>query len=150
MMFDKKQIMSKIKKQEKFDPTTADPETLEFRRKCKKFKKQLMGTGIKIGQKTFYFGGAGPDNLLLHFFVSGADTTQVSAGKLWVIWGKENPLIRKILLSEIEKIKMYDSNEVLNDVSLKEEYQRTKTKVQPTSAKELGFIPASEYYKAGY
>ena len=149
-MFTKQQIMDKIKKQEKFDPTTASSETLELRRKCRKFKKQLMGTGIKVGNKTFYFGGAGPDNLLLHFFVSGADTTQASGGKLWVIWGKENPLIRKTLLSEIEKIQINGKNEVLNDVSLKEEYQRTKTKVQPSSAEQLGFIPASEYYKAGY
>ena len=149
-MFTKEEVMSKIRKQEKFDPSTATPETLEFRRKCRKFKKQLMGTGIRTGNKMFYFGGAGPDSILLHFFISGADITQASGGKLWVIWGKENPLIRKILLSEIEKIKMYGRNEVLNDVSLKEEYQRTKTKVQPTSAKELGFVPASKYYKAGY
>ena len=95
-----------------FNPKKADPETLRFRKDCQKHKDDLYLTPVKTGQKTWYFGGAGPHNLLFYKIESGLDVKNVSSGKFWVTYDNVNPIVRKTLEDEIAKLEGVDDFDI--------------------------------------
>lgn len=153
MAFSKEKALEKIEKREGFNPRRADPETLNFRDLVLEYKDELKGTPIQTGDKTVYFGGAGDQKIMLHRFNSGADVTQLSISREWVVYGNENPLIRKVLLSEIAKLEINKDEEPnLEGLSYEEikrqiieEYEATKKSASKTSQAEG--LPA-EFTKA--
>lgn len=64
-------------------------------------KALLRGLKIKIGEKTFYFDGAGDIKVLLLTKISGADTRNVSTCKLWVRYENLNPKIEKAIIKKL-------------------------------------------------
>lgn len=56
-------------------------------------KALLRGLKIRIGEKNFYFDGAGDMKVLLLTKISGPDTRSVSTCKLWVRYENLNPKI---------------------------------------------------------
>lgn len=147
MAYSKEKAIEELDKREFFNEKKASPETLEFRRQVLKNKEELRGTPIPVGEKTLYFGGAGDHKILLHRFNLGADTTKLSISSEWIVWGNENKLIRKILLSEIDKIKKNSFGD-LNYEELKkqiiQEYEEEKRTSQTQQAEGL----PSEFTKA--
>lgn len=128
---------------------------MDFKEKIRTNKHLILGLKIKTGQKVWEFAGAGDSNLMFRLSVSGLDVTQNSSGKFWVEYEKVNPVIKKTLIEEIDKIesiidRLNGTGEVSkDDVSLKKTYQEFREeigakKAVPKTAKQLGFIPANE------
>ena len=153
MAFSKEEALIELEKRDYFNEKKATPETLEFRDLVLEYKEELRGTPIQTGDKTVYFGGAGDQKIMLHRFTSGTDVTRVAISKEWVVWGNENPLIRKILLSEIAKIELNGKSESIEEVSnyeeikkqIIQEYEQQKAKASKTAQAEG--LPA-EFTKA--
>lgn len=129
MAFTKQQALERIEKRDYFNKRTATPETLEFRKKLQQYRDELKGTPIQTGDKTVYFGGAGEHKILLHRFNSGADTTQLGVSKEWVVYGNENPLIRKVLLSEIAKLEISEEETADEDPMEGLSYEEIKKQI---------------------
>lgn len=121
MALSKNQIQEKIDTEisEKFDFEKADIETRKFRKLVQQYKEELKWTAIKIGNKTVYFEGAGYHKIVYRIPILGPDVTKFCFPKGWVVYGKENPEIRRVLLEEIAKIKGDQEN-------VFKEYQKTK------------------------
>ena len=64
-------------------------------------KALLRGLKIKIGEKTFYFDGAGDMKVLLLTKISGPDTRNISTCKLWVRYENLNPKIEKTIIKKL-------------------------------------------------
>lgn len=151
-MYSKNEFIKQMEKREFFNERKATPETLEFRKLVLENKEELIGTCIQTGDKNWYFMGAGDHKLMFGIFTTGADCTQASLGKNWVVWGKENPLIRKVLLSEIAKIEINGEVETTGDeVETYEEIKRqiikekqSRTKTQPAQKISTDFITADK------
>ena len=135
-----------------FNPKKADPETLQFRKDCQKYKDELYLTPVKTGEKTWYFGGAGPHNLLFYKIESGLDIKNVSSGKFWVTYSNINPVVRKTLEAEINEIKGDDFDienvpektyeQIAKEIAA---FEKEGTKVQPSQEEfPTEFIKASE------
>ena len=128
----------------------ADEETLKFRKDVRENKDELFLTPIKTGDKTWYFGGAGKHNMLFYKLDSGLDTKRTSAGKYWVIYGNENPLVRKTLMGEIEKIKKENGDDEFeipekSFEQIQKEVKEFEAKIRPTQEEfPTEFIQASE------
>lgn len=135
------QVAYKLSIRETFDIKNADIETRKFRKLCQMFKEELKYLAFEIGDKVFYFEGAGKDKIMLRHFIAGPDVTQYSAEKSWVVYGKEHPIIRKTILKAISEIKGDKEN------VFKETYQEIQTK-NGSQKKEIpyseDFIRASE------
>lgn len=143
MALTKNQIQEKIDTEitEKFDFENSDLETRKFRKLVQKYKEDLKWTPIKIGNKTIYFEGAGYHKIVYRIPILGPDVTKFCFPKGWVVYGKENPEIRRVLLEEIAKIKGSQQN-------VFKEYQKTKesqTKSRPAQEEYTeNFIRASD------
>ena len=66
-----------------------------------KNKTILRGLKIRIGEKTFYFDGAGDMKVLLLTKISGPDTRSISTCKLWVRYENLNPKIEKAVIKKL-------------------------------------------------
>lgn len=127
---------------------------MDFKEKIRTNKHLILGLKIRTGQKVWEFAGAGDSNLMFRLSVSGLDVTQNSSGKFWVEYDKVNPIIKKALIEEIDKIesiinRLNGTGEVSKDVSIKKTYDQLREEVGaqkavPKTAKQLGFIPANE------
>lgn len=127
------QIAYKLSIRETFDIKNADIETRKFRKLCQMFKEELKYLAFEIGDKVFYFEGAGKDKIMLRHFIAGPDVTQYSAEKLWVVYGKEHPIIRKTILKAISEIKGEENV-----------FKETYKKVQTENGSQKKEIPYSE------
>ena len=143
-MLTPEQVQEKLMIREFFDIEEADLETRKFRKLCQLYKEELKYLGFEIGDKVFYFEGAGKDKIMLRHFVPGPDITQYSAEKLWVVYGKEHPIIRKTILEAIAEIKGGNDNVFKED--LKKSYQKVKkqTEDRPEEVYSEDFIRASD------
>lgn len=142
MALTKNQIQEKIDTEisEKFDFENADLETRKFRKLVQKYKEDLKWTPIKIGNKTVYFEGAGYHKIVYRIPILGPDVTKFCFPKGWVVYGKENPEMRRVLLKEIVKIKGDKEN-------VFKEYQKTKNEAEGRPSQEgytEDFIKASD------
>lgn len=134
-------VREAVEKREKFDPRTADPDTLAFRRAVLGMKEDLFLLPIEIGKKTVYFGGAGKDKLMTFQLVYGEDMTGPTVKKGWVLWGNENPIIRQTILNEIARINGGVSENVYKTVFKQQKAQQAEETEQAgacfTKASEL-------------
>lgn len=73
------------------------------KRIIQKNKKLILGTKIRVGQKTFEFEGCGPIAIKLTTRISGADTQKSSLAQLWVRYENINPIIEKELITALKK-----------------------------------------------
>jgi len=144
-MLSPEQVQQKLMTREFFDIKEADLETRKFRKLCQLYKEELKYLGFEIGDKVFYFEGAGRDKIMLRHFVPGPDVTQYSAEKLWVVYGKEHPIIRKRILETIADIRGGNANVFKKD--LKKSYQQVKKQSESRPSQEEyseDFIRASD------
>lgn len=141
----KEEYIEETQKREFFDITKADIETRKFRKLCMIYKKDLKGLAFEIGPNTFYFDGAGDHKICLRPFIAGADKTQYSLAKLWVVYGNEPECIRQAILKDIVKIKEEKKNA---QKAIKENYEKVKREAEGGSPQEEtypeGFIRASD------
>lgn len=129
---------------ERFDISTADIETRKFRKLCMIYKEELEGLPMKCGNKTLYFDGAGKHKIMYRIAILGPDVEKYALPKGWVVYGKENRLMRKAILEEIAKIK--EAKGVKENV-FKESYQKTKNEAEGRPSQEgysEDFIKASD------
>ena len=122
-----------VEKREYFNAKKADKKTLELRRKAIANKDDLFLLPIKTGKKTWYFGGAGKHKLMLYKIESGADVSDVSVGKFWVLWNNVNKIIRDKILTEIKRLN--------GEYDVSEEEEQPEEIIQEG---EPGFVKASE------
>lgn len=143
-MLSPEQVMEKLMIRESFNIKEADLETRKFRKLCQLYKEELKYLGFRIGDKVFYFEGAGKDKIMLRHFVAGPDITQYSAEKLWVVYGNEHPVIRKTILKAIADIQGGNDN-VFKEEDIKQTYKKVKeTRETRPQKKETEEIPYSE------
>ena len=135
------QVAFKLGIRETFDIKNADIETRKFRRLCQIFKEELKYLAFEIGDKVFYFEGAGKDKIMLRHFVPGPDITQYSAEKVWVVYGNEHPIIRKTILEQVSEIKGDQEN------VFKKSYNQIKQKTESRPEKKGTSYP-EDFIKA--
>ena len=133
--------------------------TEDFKEIVLENKQYIIGIKIRVGKSIWKFAGAGDEKLMFRSKKSGIDTTQASEGKFWVKYKNLNPLVKGILLSEIQKAIMKNqeaknhlngTDEVSKNVSIKRNYDKLREEIggkrlaSQKTAKELGFIPGNE------
>ena len=141
-------VKQQFEKFERFDARKADQDTLAFRRITCQYKDELYLMPIKVGNKTVYFLGAGKDKLMTGQLVFGEDMTGPTTKKGWIVWGNENPIIRKTILEKIAELN--GDSEVCENVYKKtyrhvqEQAEEPAEKTEETPEAGACFVKASE------